>query len=207
MALGNETPDQSPSQGDEFIFVTLTDKFLEQFDIPKQPCPLRTSTFENALPEGVFDFSLLADECILYHKQHPENQPDVRPLLARLCNIAGVNAGQDGDAHKAQYYFDKAYCIDPCDIQVASNFALALCINDQIDDALDVYEQVITDLQNGRLEFIPEIWTEAVKIHHMKGNYKRALELVEISIQEAPQYFGDDAKAFAQELRNEIANS
>ena len=150
------------------------------------------------------EFPLLADECIAYHSQYPENQPDIKPLLIRLCYIAGVNVGRAGDDIKAQEYFATAYHTDPHDLQIASNYALALSNNGRFDEALEIYERILSFLEDGKRGFSPQVWTEAVNIHNKKGNFKRALELVEISIKEAPQDFGDDAKAFAQELRNKI---
>ena len=194
------------SSGDEFTFFALKDEVLEQYGLPKQPCPVRLSILENVFSKGALEFAILADECNTYYCQHPENQADIKPLLVRLCYIAGVNAGQAGDNLKALQYLAKAYDTDPHDFQAAANYALALSKSGRFDESLEIYEQILSFLQDGKRGFSPQVWTEAVKIHNMKGNFVRALELVEISIKKAPQYFGDDAKAFAQELRSKIQN-
>ncbi len=190
----------------EFTFIKLKDDVIEKHGLPKLPCPVRVSVLERILTKGSIEFPVLADECIAYCHQNPDNQADYTDLLVRLCYLAGINFGQAGDDSKAQSYLSQAYMVDPNDIQVASNYALALSKGRKFDESLDIYEQILAFLQDGKRGFSPQVWIDAVKIHHMKGNFRRALELVEISINEAPQYFGEEAKAFAEELRHKIAN-
>jgi len=202
---GNVGSDKSKQP--EFTFLGLKEEFINQYGLPKQPCPVRSTVLENFLSSGTLALSTLADECIIYCQQHTDGKKDVTELLVRLCYAAGIISGQDGNPIKAQFYFAQAYQVEPSDIQVASNYALALSKNNKFDDALEIYEQILLLLEDGQVGFSPQVWTEAVNIHCMKGNFRRALELVEISIQESPEYFGDDARAFAEELRSKIANA
>jgi len=197
-------PDE-PTQ-DSFTFLTLQDEILEEYGLPDHPCPIRVSVFKGGLESGELEFSMLADECLAYFEQHPEHQLKISKLLVRLCYLAGVTAGQAGDDLQAQHYLAQAFAMQPKDVQIAANYALALSENNRLAESLGVYEQILSFLQDGNKGFSSHIWSEAVRINLMLGNHSRALELLEICIKEAPEEFGDDARALARELRDKIEN-
>ena len=99
MEIGNRKKTSSQeildkSVQDEFMYFSFKDKMLEQYGLPKQPCPIRFYVLESVLAQGTIEFSLLADECIAYCQQYPEKKQDVAGLLVRLCYLAGLNADQ-----------------------------------------------------------------------------------------------------------------
>ena len=199
---GNNASDRSNPE--TFVFFTLKDNFLKQYGLPKKQCPIRPYVLEKLLLNGTLELSRLADECYLYCEQNQDERIEFKDLLVRLSYVAGIIAGKDGNHQQALLYFAQAFKAEPSDIQIGSNYALALSKNERFDESLEIYEKILSFLEDGKVGFSPEVWTESVNLHFRKGNFKRALELVEISIKEAPEFFGDEAKAFAVNLRNRI---
>lgn len=199
---GNDASDKSSQNG--FTFLELKKEFLNQYELPEQSFPVRISALENFVSKGTMEIPFLADECMTYCQQHPEDKKNFRNTLVRLCYLAGIIVGRNGNDRQAQIYFEQAYIEAPSNIQVASNYALALSNNGDFDKSLEVYERILSFLEDGQVGFSVEIWKEAVKLHHMKGNLRRALELVEISIRMDPQNFGESAVKYAEDLRGKI---
>jgi hypothetical protein len=79
---------------DEFTYFALKDEILEQYGLSKRPCPVRFFVLEGVFTKGTIEFTTLAEECIAYRQQYPENKQDVAELLLRLCYLADLNAGQ-----------------------------------------------------------------------------------------------------------------
>lgn len=200
---GEEYPSDFKNE-EKFLFIELDEEFIIENELPDQCIPVRAKVIENDFNRGVNKIYLLADECQLFCKTHPEYMSDLKEMLSRLSLLAGVSAAYDKDFESSERYLAQVYVLNPWDIEVLGNFAGAKFNNKKYDDALEIYEEIIEKLEYGNRGFIPEVWNNTVEIYIMFEMYTEAADLMESAITIAPEYFTEDAKDLIEELRSKL---
>ena len=200
---------------EEFSFLTFDKDFIHRHGLPDQLYPIRLSVLHNILsrdksapgavrPDAV---PLLANEGLLYVERHPDARKEMSGFLARLCYVAGISVGSSGNHLMALHFFQTAYALAPDDFNIARNYGLSLWKLKRLDEAAEIYEIILSKWEGGGKGFSPDIWTEAINIHYMTGNYRRALQLVEIALRITPDLFqGAAQKAFVQDIRQKVSD-
>lgn len=187
---------------ESFVLIKLKHETLIEYGLPDKLLPVRISVLEENDLRAKISFRVFADECRAYCEQHPEKKEECSILHTRLYYLAGIEAGRAGDDLDALGYFSVAFEADPGNLDIAANCALALLNNDMSDQALEMYEFIIeTIFDNGERGFSEKIWSMAVKLNCLKGNFNRALDLLEATLPTASMDFVADAAITVKKLR------
>lgn len=71
-----------------------------------------------------------------------------------------------------------------------------------IRESLKIYETIVTTFLNeGKVGFSSQIWINVIELNYLIGNFERALELLEKSIEIAPPQFAKEAENLANRIR------
>lgn len=124
-------------------YFSFAESVYKKFNLPSIPFPVRPDR-ENEIftPQGVC-LDLLLDELEDYLKTHPEERVFYHGIGARLAELEGIRQGEEGLHDFAAHYFEVGLALDPRNLALRSNYALALQSAGRKEEAMRQYRFLI----------------------------------------------------------------
>jgi len=124
-------------------FYSLAESVRNQFNLSPIPFPV-SSGRENEIftPQGVC-LDLLLDELEDYLRAHPEEKFFYKEAGSKLAALEGIRQGEDGFHEQAAHYFELGLALDPENLALRCNYALALQSSGRNDEAMRQYRFLI----------------------------------------------------------------
>ena len=166
-----------------YQFYSLSEKICKEFDLSPAPLPVRIGKEKEIFkPTGVA-LDLLLDELEKYLIEHPDERPLYKNFAVRLAYLEGVRLGQEGAHEMAAHYFELGLALDPENLSLRMNDALALQSSGRADKALAQYRYL---LQRPQVGVNPLLWILAARQFLDSGDPITASQLLEACAQFMP---------------------
>ena len=122
-----------------YRFYALADSVCKSLNIPPVPFPVRKDHANEIFTSRGAYLDLLLDELERYLIAHPEECVFYKEAGAQLASIEAIRLGEEGFADLAAHYFELGLALDPDNLALRSNYALALQSAGRLDDAMRQY--------------------------------------------------------------------
>lgn len=120
-------------------FFALAESVCKKLNLPPIPFPVRKGRDEIIFnPQGVA-LDLLLDELEQYLIEKPEEKIFYKDAFSRLAAIEGIRLGEEGFHDHAAHYFELGLALDPANLALRSNYALALQSAGRKEEAMRQY--------------------------------------------------------------------
>jgi len=163
------------SDADHPLFFALAENVREQLDLPPIPLPVRASREREIFkPDGVA-LDLLLDELQRYLIDHPDQRVFYQAAGSRLAALEGIHLGEEGFHELAMHYFELGLALDPENLSLRSNYALALHSAGHWEEALRQYRFL---LRQPEVSIQPLIWILAARLFLDSGDPLTACQIL-----------------------------
>ncbi len=124
-------------------FFSLAESVRNQFNLSPIPFPVRSGReSEIFTPQGVY-LDLLLDELEDYLRAHPEEKFFYKEAGSKLAALEGIRQGKEGFHDFAARYFELGLALEPENLALRANYALALQSAGRFDEAMRQYRFLI----------------------------------------------------------------
>ncbi len=124
-------------------FFSLAENVCKKLNFPAMPFPVREGREKTIFsPDGVA-LDLLLKELEHYLIEHPEERLFYKDAGARLAALEGIRLGENGFHEQAAHYFELGLALDPENLALRANYALALQSSGRLDEAMRQYRFLI----------------------------------------------------------------
>jgi tetratricopeptide (TPR) repeat protein len=156
-------------------FFSLAKNVCQKLNLPAMPFPVRDGR-EKAIfnPDGVA-LDLLLDELEHYLIEHPEERMFYKDAGARLAAMEGIRLGEAGFHDLAAHYFELGLALNPEDIALRADYALALQSAGRSEEAMRQYRFL---LQQPPIAIQPLIWILAARLFLDAGDPVTAYQIL-----------------------------
>lgn len=156
-------------------FFALAESVCNKFNLPPIPFPVRPGHEKEIFkPQGVA-LDLLLDELENYLIEHPEERVFFKEAGSRLASLEGIRLGQEGFHDLAAHYFELGLALDPENLSLRSNYALALQSAGRKEEAMRQYRFL---LQQPAISIQPLIWILAARLFLDSGDPVTAYQIL-----------------------------
>jgi tetratricopeptide (TPR) repeat protein len=160
----------------DFTFYQLHKSVLTKYDLLPYPFPARKQREKEIFKSGKeVDIGDLFEELDVLVTEKPEFLPYYSDTISRLSYFLGLKAGQEGNSAAAAHYLQIGVWVNPKNLTLRTNYALALQNIRLFDEALKQYEIVMHDPD---FPANPLVWIMAARLYAEKKDYKRAHQLL-----------------------------
>jgi|GEM_PF-916619 len=160
----------------EYAFYSFNDEALLKLGITLLPIPIRREMEQQVFGEEKVRVDLIIDELYLFLNENPELRDLYDSTMETLTWMAGMNAGMEGDAEASARYLEMGLDTSPDSLLLRSNYALALQLQGQGEDALEQYEVVLADPEG---QENPMVRLLAARLYAEQEEYLEAYELLD----------------------------
>lgn len=158
-----------------FQFYALAERLCKKYDFPPIPFPVRVSQEKEIFkPDGVA-LDLLLDELEQYVIEHPEERAFFKEAGSRLASLEGIRLGEEGFPDLAAHYFELGLALDPENLALRANYALALQSAGRKEAAMRQYRFL---LQQPAISIQPLIWILAARLFLDSGDPVTAYQIL-----------------------------
>lgn len=165
-------------------FYSLAENACKKLDLPAALFPVRTGKEKDIFhPNGVAS-DLLLDELEAYLAEHPQERPLYKDLAVKLAYFEGVKLGQEGFHDMAAHAFELGLAMDPEELSLRVNYALALQSSGRSGEALTQYRYLLQRLELEAPN--PLVWILAARQFLDAGDPVTASQLLEATAQFMP---------------------
>jgi len=156
-------------------FFSLAENVCKKLNLPAMPFPVREGR-EKAIfnPDGV-SLDLLLGELEHYLIEHPEERIFYKDAGARLASVEGIRLGEEGFHDLAAHYFELGLTLDPENLALRSNYALALQSAGRNEEAMRQYRFLLLEPVSA---IQPLIWILAARLFLGSGDPVTAYQLL-----------------------------
>lgn len=124
-------------------FFSLKESVCKKFNLPPIPFPVRSGREKKIFnPRGVA-LDLLLDELEKYLIEHPEEKIYFKEAGSRLAAVEGIKLGEEGFPDLAAHYFELGLALDPDNLALRSNYAIALQSAGRKEEAMRQYRYLL----------------------------------------------------------------
>jgi tetratricopeptide (TPR) repeat protein len=156
-------------------FYALAKDVCHKFNLPPIPFPVRPGHEKEIFnPRGVA-LDLLLDELEMYLIEHPEERVFFKEAGSRLASLEGIRLGEEGFPDLAAHYFELGLALDPDNLSLRSNYALALQSAGRNQEAMRQYRFL---LQQPAISIQPLIWILAARLFLDSGDPVTAYQIL-----------------------------
>jgi tetratricopeptide (TPR) repeat protein len=124
-------------------FYMMADRVWEMIEVLPIPFPARADREKEIFSLQGVALDLLLDELEHYLIEYPEERVFYKDAGARLAALEGIRQGQEGFHEQAAHYFELGLALDPENIALRANYALALQSAGRLDEAMRQYRFLI----------------------------------------------------------------
>ena len=160
----------------EYAFYSFNDEALLKLGITLLPIPIRREMEQQVFGEEKVRVGLIIDELYLFLNENPELRDLYDSTMETLTWMAGMNAGMEGDAEASARYLEMGLDTSPDSLLLRSNYALALQLQGQGEDALEQYEVVLADPEG---QENPMVRLLAARLYAEQEEYLEAYKLLD----------------------------
>jgi len=124
-------------------FYSLEESVSQKFNLPPIPFPVRPGREKTIFnPQGVA-LDLLLDELKKYLIENPEEKIFYQEAGSRLAAVEGIKLGEEGFPDLAAHYFELGLALDPDNLALRFNYALALQSAGRKEEAMRQYRYLL----------------------------------------------------------------
>jgi tetratricopeptide (TPR) repeat protein len=142
-------------------FFALAESVCKKLNLPPIPFPVREGREKEIFSANGVALDLLLDELERYLIEHPEEKVFFRDAGARLASIEGIRLGGEGFHEIAAHYFELGLALDPENIALRADYALALQSVGRKEEAMRQYRFL---LRHPVSSVQPLIWIPAARL-------------------------------------------
>lgn len=156
-------------------FFSLTESIQEKFEFSVVPFPVRSIHKNDIFTAQGVALDLLLEELEHYLIEHPEELVFYKDAGARLASIEGIRLGEEGFHDLAAHYFELGLALDPENLALRANYALALQSAGRKEEAMRQYRFV---LQQPAISVQPLIMILAARLFLDAGDPVTAYQIL-----------------------------
>ncbi|MCX8117438.1 MAG: zinc-ribbon domain-containing protein [Desulfobacterota bacterium] len=128
-------------------FYEIRERVRKKMGLPPIPFPVRESREKVIFKSQGVALDLLLDELERYLIEHPEERVLYRETFSRLAAMEGIRLGEEGFHELASHYFELGLALDPENLSLRANYALALQSSGRKEEAMKQYRLLIQQPQ------------------------------------------------------------
>jgi tetratricopeptide (TPR) repeat protein len=156
-------------------FYALAESVCQKLNLPPIPLPVRLGREKEIFkPQGVA-LDLLLDELEHYLSAHPEEIVLFKDSGSLLASIEGIRLGEEGFHDHAAHYFELGLALDPENLGLRSNYALALQSAGRKEEAMRQYRFL---LQQPAISIQPLVLILAARLFLDSGDPVTAYQIL-----------------------------
>jgi len=142
-------------------FYALAESVYRKFNLPPMPFPVRAGREREIFSADGVALDLLLEELERYLIEHPEEKVFFKDAGSRLAAIEGIRLGEEGFHDHAAHYFELGLALDPENIALRADYALALQSAGRKEEAMRQYRFL---LRHPVSSIQPLIWIPAARL-------------------------------------------
>lgn len=156
-------------------FFSLAEHLCQKLNLPVMPFPVREGRGKDIFnPDGVA-LDLLLDELEHYLIEHPEERIFYQDAGARLAAMEGIRLGGEGFHDLAAHYFELGLALNPENIALRADYALALQSAGRNEEAIRQYRFLLLEPVSS---VQPLIWILAARLFLDAGDPVTAYQIL-----------------------------
>jgi len=122
-----------------FRFYSLAESVRKKLNLSPIPLPVRSGRDKETFNSKGVALDILLDELEHYLIAHPKEKIFYQEAGARLASIEAIRLAEEGFPDLAAHYFELGLALDPDNLALRSNYALALQSSGRLDEAMRQY--------------------------------------------------------------------
>lgn len=156
-------------------FFALNGNVCNKYELPPIPLPVRIGREKDIFKSDGVALDYLLDELENYLIAHPADVECYREIGARLATLEGIRLGKEGFHEHAFHYFEFGLALEPDNVALRINYALALQGAERNYDAMRQYRFL---LQQPIAAVQPLIWIPAARAFMDAGDPVSACQIL-----------------------------
>lgn len=156
-------------------FYALAENVCKKLNLPSIPLPVRSGSEKAIFNPREVALDLLLDELEHYLIAHSEEKVFYKEAGARLASIEGIRLGEEGSHELAAHYFELGLALDPANLALRADYALALQSAGRKEEAMRQYRFL---LQQPAAAIQPLIWILAARLFLAAGDPVTACQIL-----------------------------
>ena len=161
--------------GSDVQFFALSENVCNKYELPSIPLPVRIGREKDIFKSDAVALDSLLDELENYLIAHPADIKYYREIGVRLATIEGIRLGREGFHEHALHYFEFGLALEPDNVALRTNYALALQGAERKYDAMCQYRFL---LQQPAAAVQPLIWIPAARAFMDAGDLVSACQIL-----------------------------